>query len=290
MNEFEKLGLNKRMLDVLESLKFSVPTDIQRETIPLILSGKDVIGNAATGSGKTLAFSTGITERITPKKGIQALVLAPTRELADQITKVMNKFAKNSGLILQEIYGGVDFERQVRNSRDADVIIGTPGRILDHIKRGTLNFSKVRILVLDEADRMVDMGFLPDVEKIINRCPKERQTLLFSATTSPDVEHMAKKYMKSPKEISVEKYVDASSLKQYYYETPTEIKFSLLVHLLEKEKSGTVLVFCNTRRNVDSVAMNLQRYGIDALAIHGGLDQKKRGRIIERIHRNNKAE
>ena len=286
MNEFEKIGLSKKLTDVLDELKFEKPSDIQARTIPLILEGKDVIGNAATGSGKTLAFASGIIEKVIPGEGIQALILTPTRELADQITTVMRKFASKTRLEIHEIYGGVDLERQVRRSRRADIIVATPGRVLDHLKRKSFNFSKIKILVLDEADRMVDMGFLPDVQRIIEDCSKERQTLLFSATTSPDVDYISKKYMKNPKEITVEKYVDASNLKQFYYDTPDRMKFSLLVHLLEKEKNGIVMIFCNTRRNVDSLTMNLKRYKINALAIHGGLDQKKRMRIIEQFHTN----
>jgi ATP-dependent RNA helicase DeaD len=286
MNGFAKLGLSKRTLDLLESINFVEPTDIQRESIPAILEGKDVIGNAATGSGKTLAFSSVIIEKIVPGNNIQALVLAPTRELAEQISGVMRTFAKNAKLNIVEVYGGVSIEGQIRNMRNADVVVGTPGRILDHLQRGTLDLSALRILVLDEADRMVDMGFLPDVERIMSQCPEQRQTLLFSATTSPDVEYMEKKYMQAPKYISVETYVDASKLKQYFYNTPSHIKFSLLAHFLKQEESGVIMVFCNTRRNVDLLGYNLKRYGIDSLAIHGGMEQRKRSRIMEMFHGN----
>lgn len=285
MEEFKKLGLNKKLLDVLEELKFETPSEIQRETIPLIVDGRDVIGNAATGSGKTLAFTSGIIKKVTPKKGIQALVLTPTRELAEQVAKVIRMFSKKIPLTIQEVYGGVGMGNQIMGAKKAEVIVGTPGRILDHLGRKTLNFSKLKVLILDEADRMVDMGFLPDVEKIIKECPKERQTLLFSATSSPDVDNMSKKYMKEPKQITVEKYVDPSKLKQYYYDVPSNAKFSLLVHLLKKEKSGTIMIFCNTRMNVDIVAKNLKRYDIVANAIHGGLNQNKRSKIMENFQK-----
>jgi len=289
MNEFKELGLEKELIDVLEELRFKVPSEIQKKTIPLILNNKDVIGNASTGSGKTLAFASGILEKAKKRGGIQALVLTPTRELAEQITQVMKKFSKNYGLNIQEIYGGVGFDNQVRGSRNAEVIVGTPGRILDHLQRGTFDFSKVKILVLDEADRMVDMGFLPDVDKIISQCNKDRQTLLFSATTSTTVTHISKKYMKDVEEITVEKHVDPSKLKQIYYDVPSQLKFSLLAHFLKSERSGIVMVFCNTRRNVDLVEANLNKYKIHCHTIHGGLDQKKRGRIIEKF-RNNQAD
>ncbi len=286
MSEFRNLGLSKEILEVLEEMNFDVPTDIQKESIPLILKGKDVIGNAATGSGKTLAFASGIIEKCVAGEGVQALVMAPTRELAEQIAKVMRIFSKKTSLNVQEVYGGVPIERQFRAVQYCDVVVGTPGRILDHLKRRSLDLAKLKILVLDEADRMVDMGFLPDVERIINLCPTRRQTLLFSATTSKDVEYIEKKYMQFPKTVAVETYVDVSQLQQYYYNAPSHIKFSLLVHFLKNEKSGIIMVFCNTRRNVDLVTMNLKRHGINAQAIHGGLEQKKRSRIIDSLHKN----
>jgi len=286
MNEFKELGLSEKLVKILEELRIITPTEIQAETIPLILKGKDVTGNAATGSGKTLAFASGIIEKITPGKGVQALVLTPTRELAEQIAKVTRAFSRNTELVTHEIFGGVDLERQINKIRKADIIIGTPGRILDHINRRNLKLSEIKILVLDEADRLVDMGFLPDVERIINSCSKNRQTLLFSATTSADIAYIEKKYMKNPSQISVEQYVDASKLKQIFYDVPNHMKFSLLVHLLKEEKSGITMIFCNTRRNVDLISMNLERYDIDSIAIHGGLDQKKRSRIIEKLHKN----
>ena len=284
MKEFKELGLNKEIVSVLEELDFESPTAIQKEAIPFILEGKDVIGNAATGSGKTFAFAAGIIDKTIPGKGIQALVLTPTRELADQIAKVTRTFAKKTKLKIVEIYGGVSFENQIDKVRQSDILVATPGRLLDHLERKTLKLGDLKILVLDEADRMVDMGFLPDVERIIGHCPSERQTMLFSATISQDVKYISKKYMKEPKQIIVETYVDASKLKQVYYDTPNSSKFSLLVHLMKKEKSGIVMVFCNTRRNVDMVSDNLKRYKIHAHAIHGGLEQKKRSRVIEKFH------
>jgi len=285
MEEFRKLGLGKNIIESLKNLNFKIPTNIQKETIPLILKGADVIGNAVTGSGKTLAFASGVIEKSIPRKGVQALVLAPTRELVEQISKVMKVFAKNSKINIQEVYGGASMDNQIRGIRNSEVIIGTPGRTLDHLRRKTLTLRNLKILVLDEADRMVDMGFLPDMEKILYECPVKKQTLLFSATMSQDISYIEKKYMHSPKYIAVETYVDASHLQQYYYDTPRQLKFSLLVHFLKKERTGIVMVFCNTRRNVDLVAKNLERYGIDAQALHGGLEQRKRDKVMERIHR-----
>jgi len=168
--------------------------------------------------------------------------------------------------------------------KTADVVVGTPGRILDHLERRTINFKKIEILVLDEADRMLDMGFLEDVEKIIQECHSRKQTLLFSATISSDVVHLAHKYMKNPVEVSGEPCVDPKKLTQFYYDVPDTLKFSLLVHLLKNEESNLTMVFCNTRRNVDFVANNLKFSGINALPIHGGFSQEKRNNAIKQFH------
>jgi len=286
MNEFKKLGLSEKVLSILGGMKFDIPTDIQRETIPLILKGKDIIGNAATGSGKTFAFVSGILEKTEPWRGIQALVLTPTRELADQIAKVTKEFSKNFDLRSIEIYGGVNIRRQIFELKDKEIVIGTPGRILDLIRRRDLDLSRVKMLVLDEADRMVDMGFIHDVEEIISHCPKERQTLLFSATTSSRVKNIEKKHLINPVTVTVDTQVDPLKLKQVYYDVPIYHKFSLLAYLLKKEKTGIVMVFCNTRRTVDMVSMNLGKNGIKNHAIHGGLEQNRRTRIIQQFHDN----
>ncbi len=284
MNKFRELGLSDGVVSVLGSLNFEEPTDIQRETIPLILKGRDVIGNAATGSGKTFAFVSGIIEKTIYGKGVQALVLTPTRELADQILKVTREFSKNTKLRSVEIFGGMDIRRQISELKGCEIVIGTPGRILDLLKRRELNLSGVTTLVLDEADRMVDMGFINDVEKIISYCPKQRQTLLFSATTSATVKSIEKKHLIHPVTVTVETRVDPKKLKQSYYDVPFEQKFSLLAHLLKKEKSGIAMVFCNTRRIVDRVARNLEKNEIKCRAIHGGLEQNRRNRIIKQFH------
>jgi len=168
--------------------------------------------------------------------------------------------------------------------RRSDVVVGTPGRILDHLQRRTINLSQVKILVLDEADRMLDMGFIEDVERIISQCPRKRQTLLFSATISPDIDRLVHRYMHNPVKISAESYVDPKKLKQIYYNVHDNMKFSLLAHLLKNERAGLVMVFCNTRRTVDFVAKNLKSNGVDALAIHGGFSQSKRTRQMEDFH------
>ena len=182
------------------------------------------------------------------------------------------------------IYGGVSFEPQVRNLETADIVIGTPGRILDHINKRTINLSHINTLVLDEADRMLDMGFRDDVIRIISECPKERQTLLFSATISPDISFLSKRYMVSPIEINAEAYVDPTKLEQIYYDIDNNLKYSLLKHLLENEKSNLVMIFCNTRKNVDFVVKNLRFHGIDSVPLHGGFSQEKRNKMIADFH------
>ncbi len=280
MEKFRRLKLSEELLASIERLKFVEPSEIQEKAIPIILEGKDVLGNSATGSGKTLAFGSGIIEKARKGEGIQALILTPTRELAEQVANSLRHFSVHKGLKVIDIFGGVSIEPQIRGLERADVVVGTPGRILDHLTRRTLNLSKVKLLVLDEADRMLEMGFIEDVEKIIERCPKERQTLLFSATISSDIEFMSRKYMKDPVRVSVDSYVDPSKLTQVFYDAPQNMKFSLLVHLLKQEKSGLIMVFCNTRRNVDLISRNLKRYELDSLPIHGGLTQNKRSNTM----------
>ena len=285
MEKFTKLGLSKELTDVLKEFKFTEPSEIQEKAIPVALAGKDIIGGSATGSGKTLAFSSSIIEKLKKNGYVQALILTPTRELAEQVAKSIRDFGKNKQLNVLAIYGGVSIEPQIRKMGITDIVVGTPGRILDHINRRTLRLDKVKFLVLDEVDRMLDMGFRRDVERIIRECPKNRQTMMFSATISVDLDYLAKKYTKQPVEIAVESYVDPTKLKQIYYDVPDNKKFSLLVNLLKNEDADLVMVFCNTRRNVDFITENLIKNGIAAKAIHGRIDQKKRIRILEEFHK-----
>lgn len=287
MENFKKLGLIEPILRVIEEEGFGKPTEIQEKSIPLVLSGKDVIAGSATGSGKTLAFGSGIITNTESGKGIQSLVLTPTRELAQQVSNALVTFSKHKPLRIACIYGGVGIEPQIHNLRTADTVVGTPGRILDHIGRNTIRLAEVKILVLDEADRMLDMGFIDDVERIVSKCPRKRQTLLFSATITHEVARLSQKYMDNPISVSAETYVDPNKLTQFYYDVDDYEKFSMLVHLLKHEESGLVMVFCNTRQNTDFVANNLKLNGIDALAIHGGFSQDKRNRTMGDFHSKN---
>ncbi|KAB2947262.1 MAG: DEAD/DEAH box helicase [Candidatus Methanoperedens sp.] len=264
--------------------RFESPSEIQEKSIPLIIAGKDVIAGSATGSGKTLAFAAGILKNAEKGRGIQALVLTPTRELAEQVAQALSKFSRYKPLEIIAVYGGVGINPQIRGLKTADVVVGTPGRLLDHIARNTLRLGRVRTLVLDEADRMFDMGFKDDVEKIIRKCPQERQTLLFSATINKEVVQLSRRYMHEPLQVSVDSFVDPKKLVQTYYDVADDQKFSLLLHLLKNENSDLVMVFCNTKRNTDKVTKNLRFSGIDALAIHGGLTQYKRNDVMQQFH------
>ena len=284
MKGFKELGLSKEILEVLDGLGFEEPTEIQEKAIPLALAGKDIIGGSATGSGKTLAFASPIIENLRPNRKVQALILTPTRELAEQVADSIKKFSGKKRLNILPVYGGVGIGTQIRKLPKTDIVVGTPGRILDHMERKTLTLNSIKFLVLDEVDRMFDMGFHRDVERIIERCPRERQTMMFSATISSKIDHLANKYTRDAEEISVESYVDSSKLKQVYYDTPQNLKFSLLIHLLKREKSDLVMVFCSTRRNVDFVAKNLKKSGVHAGAIHGGMPQNRRLKILNEFH------
>ncbi|HVY01314.1 MAG TPA: DEAD/DEAH box helicase [Candidatus Nanoarchaeia archaeon] len=282
MESFKKLGLSEQLLKSFADAGFEKPSEIQELVIPLALAGKDVIGCASTGSGKTLAFGAHILEKIKDNKGkgVQALIITPTRELAEQVSHSLTRFSKYMGIKVAAIYGGVSYGPQIYALRHADIIVGTPGRLLDHIHERTFDMRNLKNLVLDEADRMFDMGFIKDVVEIIEACPKERQTLLLSATMSRDIVDLAQEYMNKPVEVGAEEQVDPSKLKQVFYDAMKETKFSLLVHLLKQEHEGLIMVFCNTRRNADFIAKNLKRYGMDAQAIHGGLSQNKRNSTI----------
>lgn len=285
MEKFTKLGLNKELTDVLKQCGFKEPSEIQEKAIPLALAGRDIIGGSMTGSGKTLVFASAIIENLKSNREIQALILTPTRELAEQVADSIRNFGKNKKLKVLAVYGGMNINSQIRELHSTDVLVATPGRLIDHIKRRTLRLSNIRFLVLDEVDRMLDMGFIRDVETIISECPKKRQTMMFSATISQDINYLSKKYTQNPAEVSVTSYVDSSKLKQVYYDVPDSQKFSLLISLLKKENADLVMIFCNTRRNVDFIANNLIRIGINAKAIHGGIEQNKRIKILDEFHK-----
>ncbi|MBI2650002.1 DEAD/DEAH box helicase [Candidatus Woesearchaeota archaeon] len=267
-------------------LGFEEMTDIQKKSIPLIQEGRDVIGQSQTGSGKTAAFGFPMLEKVSHNHGIQSLVLVPTRELCEQVTSELRKFAKYKKANINSVYGGVSINPQIEHLKYADIAVGTPGRILDHLQRGTIDLRRVKILVLDEADKMFEMGFIDDVKKIISQVPKERQTLLFSATISHQVHDIVQNYMKNPARIKVQSYVEQEKMSQYFYNVNSRDKFSLLVHILKHEAPRLAIIFCATRKRVDVVETNLSRNGVRCISLHGGLSQNRRKKSMEMFHKN----
>jgi len=280
---FEELGLNDSLLKAIKKQGITTPTEIQTKAIPAIINGKDLLGESATGSGKTIAFGAGILQNAR-KDVLSGLIITPTREIAQQVSEVMTKLSKEHQTIA--VYGGVGINPQIDALRTANVVVGTPGRLLDHIQRGTINLSKISYLVLDEADKMFEMGFIDDIRKIISKCPKNKQTLLFSATFSSQVRSIASTYMKDPIRIQGQKQVDPTKLTQFYYSVPKNLKFSLLVHLLKNEETDLTLVFCNTKRIVDVIAASLKEAGIKSRPVHGDLTQARRNQSIDDLKKN----
>jgi len=281
--KLEGLTLDERLVKAITEMGYTDFTPIQLGCIPHIQKGKDVLGQSSTGSGKTAAFGLPILEKITAGAGVQALILTPTRELCVQVADSLSTFAKYTKAKVAAVYGGVGIGPQVYEIRKADIVVGTPGRILDHMRSKTIFFDKVKFFVLDETDRMCDMGFYDDVESIIKAVPKQRQTLLFSATYTKDVDKIISSHMNSPVSVKGEAQVDPSHLDQSYYDVAPAEKFSVLVHLLKKNTVGLSMVFCRTRREVDVVAKNLKKNGIDAMAIHGGLTQGRRLKALDML-------
>ena len=283
---FNDYNLNPNILKSLEILQFDKPTNIQAKSIPLALEGRDIVAQSQTGSGKTAAFSLPIIQSIKPKAGVQAIVLTPTRELASQVTEAINSYCSFSPLKAESIYGGVSYTPQIKALKKAEIIVATPGRLIDHIDRDNTDFSNVRYIVLDEADKMVEMGFLEDTQTIIDAVEEEidskAQTLLYSATFPDKINDFVDQYLDDPVFIKTEKFVSNKFLTQNYYKVHGAQKFSLLVHLLEEEDNS--IVFCSTRKESDFVTYNLTKNGVKAKAIHGGHTQAKRQRSIENLH------
>jgi superfamily II DNA/RNA helicase len=262
------------------------PTPIQAESIPHLLAGRDVIAQAQTGSGKTLAFALPIMDHMEPgEKRTQALILVPTRELARQVASVFEDLSKNSGVRVTLLYGGVGYEPQERALRNGtQVVIGTPGRVLDHINRRTLKLDGLRVMILDEADEMLDRGFAPDVERILARTPRSRQTALFSATTPDWVHRIAGKHLNEPEIISTRSIVEEEpDIEHVVMEAFRQDKFQLLVQLLKEPVDGTTVVFGRTKHGVRNLGTKLQNQGFRVSVLQGNLGQNQRDQQIERF-------
>ncbi len=267
-------------------MEIDTPTAIQERSIPLLLAGRDVIGQAQTGSGKTLAFGLPLMERCDEQqRQVQALVLTPTRELARQVSHVLTALGKDARIKVALIYGGRPFGPQEKALADgAQVVVGTPGRLLDHLRRRTLRLEQLRMLVLDEADEMLDQGFAPDVERILAMTPRSRQTALFSATIPPWVEKIAAKHLSDP-EVLVAEVGDGSDpeIDHFVVEAYREDKFRVLLRLLDEPAEGSTLVFGRTKRGVRNLGRRLETQGYQVAVLQGNLDQKARDRALERF-------
>jgi ATP-dependent RNA helicase DeaD len=289
-NGFAGLGLGDSVIAALTALGYEEPTPVQRETIPLILSGRDVLAQAATGTGKTAAFALPMVERIgaDPKRRIAAMVLVPTRELAMQVAEAIHKYGRAAGLAVVPLYGGAPMHQQIRAlERGPHVIVATPGRALDHIRRGTLKLDRLGLLILDEADEMLDMGFAEDLEAILGATPPDRQTALFSATMPSRITAIAGRHLREPARVTIAREKTTAGklprVRQVAYIVARPHKPAALERVLEMENPASTLVFCRTRLEVDTLVEMLNAHGHRAEALHGGMEQRLRDRVMSRF-------
>ncbi|MDR0691333.1 MAG: DEAD/DEAH box helicase [Streptococcaceae bacterium] len=283
MLKFNELGLSTKILQSIEKAGFEEATPIQAETIPLALKGQDVIGQAQTGTGKTAAFGLPMLQKIDAKdQFLQGLVIAPTRELAIQTQEELWRLGKAKRIRVQAVYGGADINRQIRSLKDhPHILVGTPGRLLDHINRRTIKLETVTTLVLDEADEMLNMGFLDDIEAIIAKVPATRQTLLFSATMPDAIKRIGLQFMKKPEHVKIKaKEMTADLIDQYYIRAKDYEKFDIMTRLFDVQKPELTIVFGRTKRRVDELAHGLEARGYKAEGIHGDLTQQKRMSVL----------
>lgn len=284
---FHKLPLSPALLDALDRANYFKPTPIQGALIPYGLAGRDVIGQAQTGTGKTAAFLLPFLNRWKPvnNPGPQALILAPTRELVIQVAEEARKLCPSKDMHILPIYGGQQMRQQLRAlTKGCNLVVGTPGRIIDHLQRGTLTFDYVRYAVLDEADRMLDIGFRDDIEKILRRCPKKRQTMLLSATLPESVLRLANRYLVTPVHIKhASKTVTVDKIDQRYITVAEDRKYSLLLKVLEMEKPRQAIIFCERKRRAEALGLQLYKLYPATSMMHGDLPQPKREKIMQRF-------
>ena len=286
MTTFKELNVSEPILKSLEKMGFEEATPIQAETIPLALKGEDVIGQAQTGTGKTAAFGIPMIERFDrSKKGVKGLVIAPTRELAIQVAAEIDRLGRNKGIKTLAIYGGQQMGRQIRALKDGPhIVVATPGRLLDHMRRRTIKMQEIEVAVLDEADEMLNMGFIDDIKDILKGIPKERQTLLFSATMPREIRDIATNMMNNPKEIKVKaKEMTVENIKQSFIEIPERFKFDTLTNHFDINSPTLAIVFTRTKKRVDEIADGLRVRGFRAEGIHGDLTQGKRESVLNQF-------
>ncbi|NTV65167.1 MAG: DEAD/DEAH box helicase, partial [Oscillochloris sp.] len=285
MATFADLGLSEPILHVLTELGYDEPTPIQEQAIPVMLSSSDVIAQAQTGTGKTAAFALPIVQRLRDDRVPQALILAPTRELAMQVAEAIYKYGKGQRISVAPVYGGQPIYRQLRAlEQGVQIVVGTPGRIMDHMRRGTLALDQITTVVLDEADEMLDMGFAEDIEFILQQTPQARQTALFSATMPEAVQGLAQRYTRDPQRISIAgEQLTAPRTRQTYYEVMPREKLDALCRVLDVETPSSAIIFCRTRSEADSLGESLQGRGYLSEVLHGDLSQAQRDRVMKRF-------
>ncbi len=284
--KFSELGLSEDLLKAIKRSGYEEATPIQEETIPLVIQGKDIIGQAQTGTGKTAAFGLPIVEDTDTSNGdIQALIISPTRELAIQTQEELYKLGKDKKVKAQVVYGGADIRRQINNLKNhPQVLVGTPGRLLDHINRRTVKLDHLKTLVLDEADEMLNMGFLDDIESIINKTPADRQTLLFSATMPPAIKKIGVQFMTDPQHVKIKaKEVTTDLVDQFYVRSKDFEKFDTMTRLIDVQDPDLTIVFGRTKRRVDELSKGLEARGYNAAGIHGDLTQQRRSQIMQQF-------
>ncbi|GAB3487167.1 ATP-dependent RNA helicase DbpA [Curvibacter fontanus] len=280
---FSTLPLSPAMLENLQQLGYSAMTPIQAASLPLALMGKDLIAQAQTGSGKTAAFALVVLTNLNPRRfAVQSLVLCPTRELADQVTVELRRLARaQDNVKIVTLCGGVPLRMQSASlEHGAHIVVGTPGRIMDHLQRGTLDLAALNTLVLDEADRMLDMGFFDDIATVAQQCPRERQTLLFSATYPEGIAKIATQFLREPQQVKVETKQSALKIEQRFYEVTRATRLQAVAQLLLHFRPVSTLAFCNTKQRCKELVALLQSQGISALALYGELEQRERDQVL----------
>ena len=286
-SKFNDLNISKEIKLAIKDMGFEEPTPIQAQAIPHMLNGDDLVGQAQTGTGKTAAFGIATLEMIDPgNKGLQAVILCPTRELAIQVSEELKKLSRYQKAIrVLPVYGGQPIDRQIKAlKKGVQIVIGTPGRVMDHMNRRTLRMGGVKIIILDEADEMLDMGFRDDIEHIVEKMPDERQTILFSATMSKAILRMAKKYQDNPQMVKlVHKKMTTPTVEQFYCEVKKHAKPEILSRLIDLHDFNLSLVFCNTKKRVDELVEDLKTKGYLADGLHGDMQQKQRDRVMSKF-------
>ena len=287
MTTFDELGIKKSILDGLKEIGFKEAFPIQVATIPILLSGRDVVGQAHTGTGKTAAFSISMLQKITPNGGIQGLVIAPTRELAIQITEEIRKLGKHTGIKAATVYGGQGMGLQLDQlRRGPEIVVATPGRLIDHLKRGSIKLNQVGHVVLDEADTMLDMGFIEDIEFILDLTPKQKIMSLFSATMPPAILRLAENYLNDPKQFLLDADdLSGEGISQSFLVIKDRDKLKYLLDFIEENKKGQTIVFCSTKHRTRDVARSLERSNYNVVAIEGDMSQHRREKSMSQFRR-----